>query len=118
MACLGLWFLILEYVDIYALHQSITISYIYIYIAFLVGTILSPYFLLFALRKILHVFYGDDRKSTSSGCFSVLVNSKKKKKLGDKMQNFSFFFLIAFQISYVFLPDIFVHCALIKYAYI
>jgi hypothetical protein len=33
------------------------------------------------------------------------------------MQNF-FFFFIAFQILYVFLPDISVHCALIEYAYI
>jgi hypothetical protein len=34
------------------------------------------------------------------------------------MQNFFFFLLIAFQILHVFLPDISVHCALIKYAYI
>jgi hypothetical protein len=33
------------------------------------------------------------------------------------MQNF-IFSLIAFQILYVFLPDILVHCALIEYAYI
>jgi hypothetical protein len=34
--------------------------------------------------------------------------------------SFFFFFLllIAFQILHVFLPDILVHCALIKYAYI
>jgi hypothetical protein len=31
---------------------------------------------------------------------------------------FYFFLLIAFQILHVFLPDISVHCALIKYAYI
>jgi len=31
---------------------------------------------------------------------------------------FFFFLLIAFQISYVFLPDITVHCALIEHAYI
>jgi len=34
------------------------------------------------------------------------------------MQIFFFFFLIAFQILYVFLPDVLIHCALIKYAYI
>jgi hypothetical protein len=35
------------------------------------------------------------------------------------MQNFLFiYFLIAFQILYMFLPDILVHCALIEYAYI
>jgi len=34
----------------------------------------------------------------------------KNKKLGEKMQNF-ILFLIAFQILYVFLPDILVHCA-------
>jgi len=35
--------------------------------------------------------------------------------LGEKMRNF--ILLIAFQILHVFLPDISVHCALIKYAY-
>jgi hypothetical protein len=34
------------------------------------------------------------------------------------MLNFIFFLLIAFQILYVFLPNILVHCALIEYAYI
>jgi hypothetical protein len=29
-----------------------------------------------------------------------------------------YLFLVAFQILYVFLPDISVHCALIEYAYI
>jgi len=38
---------------------------------------------------------------------------KKKKKLGEKMQNF-----IAFQILYVFLLEISVHCALLEHAYI
>jgi len=42
---------------------------------------------------------------------------QQKKKLGEKMQIF-YFFYIAFQILYVFLPDISVHCALIEYAYI
>jgi hypothetical protein len=40
----------------------------------------------------------------------------KEKKLGEKMQNF--IFLIAFQILYVFLPDILVHCELIEYSFI
>jgi hypothetical protein len=34
------------------------------------------------------------------------------------MQNFYFSFLIAFQILHVFLPDTWVHYALIEYAYI
>jgi hypothetical protein len=54
--------------------------------------------------------------------FCLLVfNKKKKKKIGEKMQNiyiYIFFLLIAFQILHVFLPDISVHYALIKYAYI
>jgi len=40
---------------------------------------------------------------------------KKKKKIGEKMQNFIFFLLIDFQILHVFLLDISVHFALIKY---
>jgi hypothetical protein len=44
-------------------------------------------------------------------CFSVF----KKKKKGEKMLIF-FFRLIVFQILYVFLPDISVHCVLIEYA--
>jgi len=42
----------------------------------------------------------------------------KKKKMGEKMQNFIFFLSIALQILYVLLPDISVYCALIDYAYI
>jgi hypothetical protein len=49
--------------------------------------------------------------------FNKNKNKNKKKKIGEKMRNF-IFFLIAFQILHVFLPDISVHCALIKYAYI
>jgi uncharacterized membrane protein YhaH (DUF805 family) len=41
-----------------------------------------------------------------------------KKKMGGEDVEFLFFLLIAFQILHVFLPDISVHCALIKYAYI
>jgi len=42
----------------------------------------------------------------------------KKKKIGGEDVEFLFSLLIAFQILYVFLPEILVHCALIKYAYI
>jgi hypothetical protein len=41
-----------------------------------------------------------------------------KKKIGGENAEFLFFLLIAFQILYMFLPDILVHCALIEYAYI
>jgi len=51
-------------------------------------------------------------------CFSVYWFSKKKKKIWGKDVKFYFFLLIAFQILHVFLPDISVHCSLIKYAYI
>jgi uncharacterized membrane protein YhaH (DUF805 family) len=40
-----------------------------------------------------------------------------KKKIGGEDAEF-YFFYIAFQILYVFFPDISVHCALIEYAYI
>jgi hypothetical protein len=50
--------------------------------------------------------------------FCCIVFNKKKKKMGEKMRNFYFVLLIAFQILYLFLPDISVHCALIEYAYI
>jgi hypothetical protein len=43
---------------------------------------------------------------------------QQKKKIGGEDAEFYFFLLIAFQILHVFLPDISVHCALIKYAYI
>jgi hypothetical protein len=44
-------------------------------------------------------------------------STKKKIKLGEDAELY-FFLLIAFQILNVFLLDISVHCALIKYAYI
>jgi hypothetical protein len=56
--------------------------------------------------------------------FCLIFQQKKKRKrkrknnLGEKIWNFYFFLLIDFQILHVFLPDISVHCALIKYAYI
>jgi hypothetical protein len=48
--------------------------------------------------------------------FCVLVFNKKK--WGKKMWRFIFLLFIAFQILHVFLPDISIHCALIKYDYI
>jgi hypothetical protein len=51
--------------------------------------------------------------------FCLLVFNKKKRKIfwGEDTE-FFFFFSIAFQILYMFLPNISVHCALIEYAYI
>jgi hypothetical protein len=49
--------------------------------------------------------------------FLCLLVFNKKKKIGEKLRNF-IFLLIAFQIFHVFLSDISVHYALIKYAYI
>jgi hypothetical protein len=52
--------------------------------------------------------------------FFCLIFHKKNKKirnLGEDAKLY-FFLLIVFQILHVFLPDISVHCALIKYAYI
>jgi heme/copper-type cytochrome/quinol oxidase subunit 3 len=52
-------------------------------------------------------------------CFSVLFFlTLNKKKNGEEDAEFLFFLLIAFHILHVFLPDISVYCALIKYAYI
>jgi hypothetical protein len=42
--------------------------------------------------------------------FIVFNNNKKKKIVGEDVE---FYFYIAFQILYVFLPDISVHCVLI-----
>jgi hypothetical protein len=44
-------------------------------------------------------------------------NKIKIKNWGEDAKLY-FFLLVAFQILHVFLPDISVHCALIKYAYI
>jgi uncharacterized membrane protein YhaH (DUF805 family) len=49
--------------------------------------------------------------------FYFIVFNQKKNKIGGEDAEF-YFFYIAFQILYVFLPDISVHCALIEYAYI
>jgi hypothetical protein len=48
-------------------------------------------------------------------CLFFFNKKKKKKKIGGEDEDF---FFIAFQILHVFLPDISVHCTLIKYAYI
>jgi hypothetical protein len=50
--------------------------------------------------------------------FCLLIFNKKKKKLGGEDAELYFFLLIAFQILHLFLPNISIHCALIKYAYI
>jgi hypothetical protein len=50
--------------------------------------------------------------------FFLIFQQKKKKKNWGEDAELYFFLLIAFQILHVFLPDISVHCALIKYAYI
>jgi hypothetical protein len=49
--------------------------------------------------------------------FLFIVFQQKKKYWGEDAELY-FFLLIAFHILHVFLPDISVHCALIKYAYI
>jgi Na+/H+ antiporter NhaA len=49
---------------------------------------------------------------------SHFSTKKKKKNWGEDAEFLFFFLLIAFQILHVFLPDILVHCELIKYAYI
>jgi hypothetical protein len=49
--------------------------------------------------------------------FPLLFFKKKNKKIRGEDAEF-LFFLIAFRILYVFLPDISVHCALVEYAYI
>jgi hypothetical protein len=49
----------------------------------------------------------------------MFIGFQQKKKIGgEDAEFFLFFLLIAFQILYMFLPDISVHCALIEYAYI
>jgi hypothetical protein len=50
--------------------------------------------------------------------FFLFYCFQKKKKNGGKDADFFIFFRVTFQILYVFLPDISVHCALIEYAYI
>jgi hypothetical protein len=50
--------------------------------------------------------------------FLFIDFQQKKKKIWGEDAELYFFLLIAFQILHVFLPDISIHCALIKYAYI
>jgi hypothetical protein len=66
---------------------------------------------------VLPYMLGLDVISFSISKFLLFFWFSKKKNIGEKMQNF-FLLLIAFKIFHVFLPDIPVHCALIKYAYI
>jgi hypothetical protein len=47
----------------------------------------------------------------------LFIGFQQKKKWGEDAE-FLFFLLIAFQILHVFLPDISIYCALIKYAYV
>jgi hypothetical protein len=95
-----------------------------------------------SLERILQVLSGEDRKSTSGDCFSVLETlilhrfdfalhasfmmlfpysmflllfKKKKKKIGEKMQGILFFLFLTCQILLVSLPDISIHCALINF---
>jgi hypothetical protein len=95
-----------------------------------------------SLERTLQVLFGEDRKSMSDNCFSVLVILiihrfdlalqaslmmiylysmfllfLIKKKKGEKMQGILFFLFLAYQILHVFLPDILVHYALIDYAF-
>jgi len=67
-----------------------------------------PYMLGFHFQKHVFVFFFTE---------TFFKKKKKKKKLGEDAELY-FFLLIAFQIVHVFLPNISVHCALIKYAYI
>jgi hypothetical protein len=58
--------------------------------------------------------------SFSTSMFLLLffcLNFQQKKNGGEDAE-FYFFLLIAFQILHVFLPDILVHCALIKNTFI
>jgi hypothetical protein len=50
--------------------------------------------------------------------FQQQKKKKPKKKFGAKMRKFYFLVLKAFQILYMLLPDISIHCALIEYTYI
>jgi hypothetical protein len=63
---------------------------------------------------VLPYMLGLDVISMSLLFFCLLVFKKKKKKNCGEDAEFLFFLLIAFQILHMFLPDISVHCALIK----
>jgi presenilin-like A22 family membrane protease len=49
--------------------------------------------------------------------FNFIIFNKKKKNWGRRCRIF-ILLRVAFQVLYVFLPDISVHCALIEYDYI
>jgi hypothetical protein len=69
---------------------------------------------------VLPYMLGLDVISFSEHVFVVFlfIGFQQKKINWGEDAELSFFLLIAFQILHVFLPDISVHCALIKYAYI
>jgi hypothetical protein len=50
--------------------------------------------------------------------FILFYCFQQQQKIGGEDAIFFFFLIVAFQILYVFLSDISVHCALIEYAYI
>jgi hypothetical protein len=86
-----------------------------------------------SIERTFQVLVGEDRKSRSSDCFSVLASSSlhrfdlalhmmlfpyciflkiKNKKWGEIAGNFPF---LAYQILHVFSPDISIHYALIYF---
>jgi hypothetical protein len=119
----SIWFLILEHIrfDCIALHWFL--PDIFFVLQSRNHHCFIPIVFSCCLEKLLQVLFGDDRKSTSGSYFSILVILNlspwgRVKKLLEKMQIEFYFYLIAFQILYVFLPDISILCALINYAYI
>jgi hypothetical protein len=61
---------------------------------------------------------GSNLKLTTHVFFVFLSYLFNIKKIGKEDAEFIFFLLIDFQILYLFLPNISVHCALIEYAYL
>jgi hypothetical protein len=142
--CLGFWLLNPRACQVH-LHKIFISSYENFACCY--GTIFSiPIFPLVCLEEILQVLNRDDRKSTSSNCFSIMVLSNLspwgqvcfyltclyytilfivkhvfvvfpflfsfKKGGGGESCRYLFLYL-AFQISYVFLPDVSVLGALL-----
>jgi hypothetical protein len=70
------------------------------------------------MLKLDFIFFPDSMFAVVFSVIFFCQQKKKKKKNWGKRCRILFFLLIAFQILHVFLPDISVHCALIKYAYI
>jgi uncharacterized membrane protein YhaH (DUF805 family) len=51
--------------------------------------------------------------------FYCFQKKKKKNRIGGEDAEYIYIYIrVVFQILYVFLPDISVHCALIEYAYV